>query len=177
MGTCAGVGAALQFTTHLRACVLTAETDQCTYFVIIRSVHGCPTQCPVVGGHLCSGHGTCSYDGSASTARCFCYSGWTGTDCSAGAVAQRAPAAAVVHDAARRPAAAAVHNARPPLACASRVCARLRAAGDAPTPNSPGGPVAGGLIGGILVGILGAVGVSYYLSMKATGNGWAQLKG
>lgn len=68
-----------------QAAVIIEETT-CQYFIIIRSRHGCPTQCRKDGaGRVCSGHGVCGYDATNSKAKCYCNSGWESPDgfCSA----------------------------------------------------------------------------------------------
>jgi len=61
---------------------LVEEKDHCEYEVITESTFGCPQQCPVVGGRLCSGAGVCDYDTDAKKSKCFCQPGYTSNDCS-----------------------------------------------------------------------------------------------
>jgi len=58
------------------------ETEYCVYETNIESVWGCPEQCGVVNKRLCNGKGTCDYDFTNGSPRCFCYSGYYGDDCS-----------------------------------------------------------------------------------------------
>lgn len=58
------------------------EKDACKYEIVTESTMGCPQECPVVGGRLCSGAGVCDYDTDAEKTRCFCSPGLTGVDCS-----------------------------------------------------------------------------------------------
>jgi len=58
------------------------EKDKCKYEIITESTMGCPQECPVVGGRLCSGAGVCDWDTDAQKSRCFCSPGLEGVDCS-----------------------------------------------------------------------------------------------
>jgi hypothetical protein len=62
---------------------LVTETGACFYEIFIKSAFGCPSQCPVSGGGLCSNHGLCSFDSVIKKPRCFCNGGYSGSDCSA----------------------------------------------------------------------------------------------
>jgi len=55
----------------------------CTYTIRIPTALGCPVECPIVDGALCSGNGTCDFDYTANKPKCFCYYGKFGDDCSA----------------------------------------------------------------------------------------------
>lgn len=58
------------------------EVDQCRYEIFTSSVFGCPAQCPVVAGNLCSAHGVCDFDTDLQASKCFCNPGYSGVDCS-----------------------------------------------------------------------------------------------
>lgn len=58
------------------------EPQVCEYHLLVNSWYGCPTQCPVTSGGLCSSHGYCKYDTGDHTPHCFCNKGYTGTSCS-----------------------------------------------------------------------------------------------
>jgi hypothetical protein len=58
------------------------EETSCEYSVIIHTSFACPLECPVTGGLLCAGHGLCGTDNDLQQTRCFCNTGFTGTDCS-----------------------------------------------------------------------------------------------
>ena len=58
------------------------EPEHCQYHASIRSVHGCPKECPTTGNGLCDGHGHCAWDGTNSKAHCYCNQGHRGADCS-----------------------------------------------------------------------------------------------
>jgi hypothetical protein len=51
------------------------------YKIILESIFGCPTQCPLNGEKLCSSNGICSFDNKQQLPRCFCDFGFTGEDC------------------------------------------------------------------------------------------------
>lgn len=58
------------------------ETETCIYETNIKSIWGCPQECKVVNEQLCAGNGRCDYDYTNQAARCFCYTGYYGEDCS-----------------------------------------------------------------------------------------------
>lgn len=58
------------------------ERNKCDYQMELKSIAGCPTQC-INNGLLCANNGVCGYDTDAKRSKCFCYSGFTGGDCSA----------------------------------------------------------------------------------------------
>jgi hypothetical protein len=60
------------------------ERNTCDYQMELKSIAGCPTQC-INNGLLCANNGVCGYDTDAKRSKCFCYSGFTGADCSASA--------------------------------------------------------------------------------------------
>jgi hypothetical protein len=60
------------------------EYAHCEYTVSIRSIYGCPLECPIANRELCNGHGYCGYDKSLGQARCFCDDGYDGLDCNGG---------------------------------------------------------------------------------------------
>lgn len=57
------------------------EVDKCAYEAYSSSLAGCPKECPVVDGQLCSGNGICGYDEERVSARCFCDDGYDSVDC------------------------------------------------------------------------------------------------
>jgi hypothetical protein len=57
------------------------ELNTCDYRMTLKSIAGCPLQC-VSGGSICSTHGVCGYDTDVGASRCFCYTGYEGSDCS-----------------------------------------------------------------------------------------------
>lgn len=57
------------------------EPTRCNYHLVMKSYHGCPTECPVTGNGLCNSHGHCSYDFKAKQSYCFCNEGWYGASC------------------------------------------------------------------------------------------------
>jgi hypothetical protein len=58
------------------------ERNTCDYQIELKSIAGCPTQC-INNGLLCANNGVCGYDTDAKRSKCFCFSGFTGGDCSA----------------------------------------------------------------------------------------------
>ena len=58
------------------------ENNGCIYILEIDSTIGCPLQCDIVDGKLCSGNGLCQYDETNLSPKCFCYENWFGDDCS-----------------------------------------------------------------------------------------------
>ena len=58
------------------------EPEHCQYHASIRSVHGCPKECPTTNNGLCDSHGHCAWDYTNSKAHCYCNSGRGGADCS-----------------------------------------------------------------------------------------------
>lgn len=58
------------------------EREQCQYELAVASPYGCPQECPIHEGKLCSNHGICRYDTDAKTAKCFCDEGYGQADCS-----------------------------------------------------------------------------------------------
>jgi hypothetical protein len=63
--------------------VLVVESSLCAYDVAIRGIHGCPSQCiPDVNSDLlCNGQGVCGWDTYSNAASCFCYTGYSGPQC------------------------------------------------------------------------------------------------
>jgi hypothetical protein len=57
-------------------------SDTCSYEVFIATTFGCPQECPIVNGKLCSGQGVCRFDTGLQAARCFCDDGFIERDCS-----------------------------------------------------------------------------------------------
>jgi len=60
---------------------LISERETCTYDVHILSRYGCPSNCPIQDGKLCSANGWCGYDRTALVARCYCDQLYTGDAC------------------------------------------------------------------------------------------------
>ena len=54
--------------------------DKCVYNVAFKSIYGCPKECHN-GDAICNKHGICGYDFPNENAKCFCYAGFSGTDC------------------------------------------------------------------------------------------------
>lgn len=57
------------------------ELEHCVYTIVMPSVYGCPTECPVAERKLCGGNGHCHYDFDSNSAHCFCNKGYSGRDC------------------------------------------------------------------------------------------------
>ncbi len=57
------------------------ELNTCDYRMQLKSIAGCPLEC-LSNGAICSSHGICGFDTDVGSSRCFCYSGFTGSDCS-----------------------------------------------------------------------------------------------
>lgn len=57
------------------------EPTKCQYRMLMKSWHGCPTECPVTDGGLCSSHGHCHYDSGARAPYCYCNEGYSGPGC------------------------------------------------------------------------------------------------
>lgn len=58
------------------------ESPTCSYEIFLKTIYGCPTECPVVNRQLCGGRGQCGYDPIVGASRCFCYDNQFGDDCS-----------------------------------------------------------------------------------------------
>ena len=58
----------------------TIETP-CEYIMELNSIWGCPTECAIYNGKLCSNNGICSYDWKANKPKCFCYGNYNGIAC------------------------------------------------------------------------------------------------
>ncbi len=57
------------------------QVNVCQYQAFSMSQAGCPQECPITNGAVCSGKGICGYDKNAKTARCFCDDGYMESDC------------------------------------------------------------------------------------------------
>ena len=57
------------------------ELEHCVYTVVVPSVYGCPTECPVAERKLCGGNGHCHFDYDSNSAHCFCNKGYSGANC------------------------------------------------------------------------------------------------
>lgn len=57
------------------------EVSTCRYEIIVPSIYGCPTECGVKDRHLCNNKGVCRYDKTNKASKCFCVTGWEGSDC------------------------------------------------------------------------------------------------
>eukprot|EP01033_Poteriospumella_lacustris_P014062 gene14062-10045_t len=57
------------------------EPEKCQYHMVMKSYHGCPTECPITSNGLCNSHGHCAYDSKAKQSYCFCNDGWYGSAC------------------------------------------------------------------------------------------------
>ena len=60
------------------------EPSKCQYHMVMRSYHGCPTECPVTSNGLCNSHGHCAYDTKAKKPYCYCNEGYSGSACDQG---------------------------------------------------------------------------------------------
>jgi len=60
---------------------LISEREICTYDMHISSRYGCPSNCPIQDGKLCSANGWCGYDKTALVARCYCDQLYEGDAC------------------------------------------------------------------------------------------------
>jgi hypothetical protein len=58
------------------------EISGCSYAAFMYSQVGCPLECPRTPKGVCNNQGVCGYDWTASTARCYCNSGYNVADCS-----------------------------------------------------------------------------------------------
>ena len=41
---------------------MVAESSPGHYTIVLRSIWGCPTECPISNRHLCANHGACAFD-------------------------------------------------------------------------------------------------------------------
>jgi len=57
------------------------EPTPCDYELNMRSLHGCPLECPITPLGLCNSHGHCAYDPTAGAPRCYCNHGFGGKEC------------------------------------------------------------------------------------------------
>lgn len=57
------------------------EPTACDYHVIMKSMYGCPQECPLTSNGLCNGHGHCGYDPVTKAPHCYCNNGYSGNDC------------------------------------------------------------------------------------------------
>mmetsp|Transcript_41280 Transcript_41280/g.71521 ORF Transcript_41280/g.71521 Transcript_41280/m.71521 type:complete len:303 (-) Transcript_41280:990-1898(-) len=57
------------------------EPTECGYHLIMRSMHGCPTECPITDKGLCNSHGHCAYDSKTKQPHCYCNKGYGGAAC------------------------------------------------------------------------------------------------
>lgn len=57
------------------------EPSECAYHVVMKSYHGCPTECPITKKGLCNSHGHCAYDKSRKEPYCYCNTGYSGASC------------------------------------------------------------------------------------------------
>lgn len=58
------------------------EPSECQYHMVMKSYHGCPTECPITKKGLCNSHGHCAYDTQLKQPYCYCNSGYGGDSCS-----------------------------------------------------------------------------------------------
>lgn len=57
------------------------EPSKCQYHMVMKSMYGCPTSCPITDNGLCNSHGYCSWDKKHKKAYCFCNEGYGGDAC------------------------------------------------------------------------------------------------
>lgn len=57
------------------------QIGDCEFQLQFKSYEGCPVQCKVKDGYMCSDKGVCAFDKDSKTSRCFCYSGRYGDAC------------------------------------------------------------------------------------------------
>ena len=57
------------------------QVDVCQYVAYAPSQVGCPQECPIVNGAVCSGKGICGFDNNLKVSRCFCDDGYDEVDC------------------------------------------------------------------------------------------------
>jgi hypothetical protein len=75
----------------------TTAGSTCAYEIFLKSLYGCPVECPSPANQtsgvpqLCSNHGVCDFDSVLGASRCFCNPGWTGKDCGSVVRAPRRP--------------------------------------------------------------------------------------
>ncbi len=67
--------------TYCDTCKINFTGTDCAQCVSGRYGENCQNECPVSGGQVCSGHGTCLNTPNNSTG-CACAPGWAGPDCS-----------------------------------------------------------------------------------------------
>lgn len=64
---------------------LVVEASMCNYEVVLHTVHACPVQClpdAAEGGvDLCGANGVCNWDTTSNHARCYCFEGFSGAQC------------------------------------------------------------------------------------------------
>lgn len=66
----------------LQDAVIETQSD-CITLITLPSIYACPLECSYGSDEkLCSNHGTCGHDEIDNTAKCFCYAGYSGNDCS-----------------------------------------------------------------------------------------------
>lgn len=66
---------------HKGVVVSAEEPSHCHYHMVMRSYHGCPTECAVTANGLCDSHGHCAMDDTRSVPYCFCNEGYYGDSC------------------------------------------------------------------------------------------------
>jgi len=54
----------------------------CEFSIDLSTIYACPLECQTDRNAICSKHGKCAMDTSISSPRCFCNSGYSGSDCS-----------------------------------------------------------------------------------------------
>mmetsp|Transcript_6215 Transcript_6215/g.9371 ORF Transcript_6215/g.9371 Transcript_6215/m.9371 type:complete len:297 (-) Transcript_6215:143-1033(-) len=63
------------------AIVSAQEPEKCQYHMVMKSYHGCPTECPITKNGLCNSHGHCAYDSVNKKSYCYCNAGYSGSSC------------------------------------------------------------------------------------------------
>lgn len=57
------------------------EPETCQYHMTMKSMYGCPLECPITSNGLCNSHGHCAYDKTLHTPYCYCNEGYDGPSC------------------------------------------------------------------------------------------------
>ena len=67
---------------NTKTTVVSAQSPaSCQYRLVMKSINGCPTECPITSNGLCNSHGHCAYDSKSGTPYCYCNEGFYGAAC------------------------------------------------------------------------------------------------